>query len=551
MGGAERPRRGRPGARWARRRDLRPLRVARRGRSSGPPPPRRPARRGAARPAWRPRRPSPWSWSDPPRAGRPRAWRSRRFWGGVARCWPPASRAISSATRWGRGRAWARCGASTRRAPRAHGPVPGRRSPAAASGVRRAGPPPNCARRPRAKGRRRTGSSGTPRRPSSWPRSSSRRRSTAAPWPTSCAGSTRRRSARWPPFWSAPRRPRCCTRPRRPGAVTTARAAPSTPRPRRCSPPSPIRRPGRRRTAPSSRAICWAAAHTLYLCAPAHDQRRLRGYFTALTQAVLSHAFASATKSGRPLDPPLLVVLDEAAHIAPLPELDGLAATCASHGIQIVTVWQDLAQVRGRYGARAPTVLNNHRAKLFLPGIADPDTLEYASRLIGDEEASHPSVTRDPTGRRSTTSTTAPRRLLPPEALRCLPRGRAVLVYGTLPPARLQLRPWWAQGRRTASRPVGAGDGRDGRRAPVARRGRGWRGPAPRTGSVPARWWPAPRPGRTPSAASRMAPEPVEQVAAHAGEEVVALERARLDQLVDQVQGGAPGRRPWRRPRPG
>jgi len=185
--------------------------------------------------------------------------------------------------------------------------------------------------------------------------------------------------------------------------------------------------------------------HTLYLCAPAHDQRRLRGYFTALTQQVLAHAFARATRSG-PLSPPLLVVLDEAAHIAPLPELDGLAATCASHGIQIVTVWQDLAQVRGRYGARAPTVLNNHRAKLFLPGIADPDTLDYASRLIGDEEVAQPSVTRDPTGRRSTTSTTGLRRLLPPEELRCLPRGRAVLVYGTLPPARLRLRPWWARG---------------------------------------------------------------------------------------------------------
>jgi len=184
-------------------------------------------------------------------------------------------------------------------------------------------------------------------------------------------------------------------------------------------------------------------SHTVYLCAPAHDQRRLRGYFTALTQQVLTCAFASATRSGRPIDPPLLVVLDEAAHIAPLPELDGLAATCASHGIQIVTVWQDLAQVRARYGARAATVLNNHRAKLFLPGIADPDTLEYASRLVGDEEVTHPSVTRDPAGRRSTTSTTGPRRLLPPEDLRCLRRGQAVLVYGTLPPARLLLKPWW------------------------------------------------------------------------------------------------------------
>ncbi len=183
--------------------------------------------------------------------------------------------------------------------------------------------------------------------------------------------------------------------------------------------------------------------HTLYLCAPAYDQRRLRGYFSALTQQVLSNAFTKATRNGKPLDPPLLVVLDEAAHIAPLSELDGLAATCASHGIQLVTVWQDLAQVRARYGAKAPTVMNNHRAKLFLPGIADPDTLEYASRLVGDQEVTTPSVTRDAQGGRSTTSTTGPRRLLPPEELRCLRRGEAVLVYGTLPPARLRLRPWW------------------------------------------------------------------------------------------------------------
>ena len=192
--------------------------------------------------------------------------------------------------------------------------------------------------------------------------------------------------------------------------------------------------------------------HTVFLCAPAHDQRRLRGFFTALTQQVLAHAFACATKSGRPLDPPLLVVLDEAAHIAPLPELDGLAATCASHGVQLVTVWQDLAQVRGRYGVRAPTVLNNHRAKLFLPGIADPDTLDYASRLIGDEEVTHPSVTLDGRGARSTTSTTGPRRLLPPEQLRCLPWGSAVLVYGTLPPARLRLRPSQRRGVRRSVR---------------------------------------------------------------------------------------------------
>ena len=94
------------------------------------------------------------------------------------------------------------------------------------------------------------------------------------------------------------------------------------------------------------------------------------------------------------------MVLDEAAHIAPLPELASLAATCASHGIQLRTVLHDLARVPARYGSRAPTVVNNHRAKAcFLPGIADPDTLDYVSRLIGDEEITVPSVTRDADGR--------------------------------------------------------------------------------------------------------------------------------------------------------
>jgi type IV secretion system protein VirD4 len=185
-----------------------------------------------------------------------------------------------------------------------------------------------------------------------------------------------------------------------------------------------------------------AGTHTLYLCAPAHDQRRLRGVFVALVKQVLEAAFTKAARSG-PLDPPLLVVLDEAANIAPVAELDGLAATCAGHGIQLVTVWHDLAQIAARYGARAPTVLNNHRARLFLSGIAEPATLEHASALVGEEEVSLGSLTRDGRGGRSTTTSAHRRRLLPPEALRQLPRGTGVLIYGERPPIRLRLDPWW------------------------------------------------------------------------------------------------------------
>jgi type IV secretion system protein VirD4 len=182
---------------------------------------------------------------------------------------------------------------------------------------------------------------------------------------------------------------------------------------------------------------------TLYVCAPAHDQRRLRPVFTMLVQEVIETAFLKVARSGRALDPPLLVVLDEAANIAPLNELDGLAATCAGHGVQLVTVFQDLAQVSARYGVRASTVVNNHRAKVFFSGISDPGTLDHASHLAGDEELAVPSVTRGAGGVRSTTTSEVTRRLLPPDALRRLPAGSAVLVYGALPPARLSLRPWW------------------------------------------------------------------------------------------------------------
>ncbi len=79
-------------------------------------------------------------------------------------------------------------------------------------------------------------------------------------------------------------------------------------------------------------------------------------------------------------------MLDEAANVAPLAELDVLASTAAGHGVQLVTVWQDLAQLQARYGTRAGSVVNNHRVKVFLSGIADPGTLEHASSLIGETE---------------------------------------------------------------------------------------------------------------------------------------------------------------------
>ena len=185
------------------------------------------------------------------------------------------------------------------------------------------------------------------------------------------------------------------------------------------------------------------SAGSLYCCAPARDQERLAPVFTAIVREVLDAAFEKAAASGRPLDPPLLVVLDEAASVAPLADLDRVVATAAGHGVQLVTVWQDLAQVESRYGGRWATVVNNHRAKIVCSGIADPVTLQHVSGLLGEEERSEHSWTVGDDGRRSRTEAVTVKALAPPGWLRQLPPGQAVLVYGSLPPARLSLRPFF------------------------------------------------------------------------------------------------------------
>jgi type IV secretion system protein VirD4 len=185
-------------------------------------------------------------------------------------------------------------------------------------------------------------------------------------------------------------------------------------------------------------------SNTLFLCGPAHEQFRVQGVFSALVSSVVNAAVERVQRVGA-LDHPLLIVLDEAANIAPLRDLDTLASTAAGLGIQLVTVCQDLAQLSTRYGAeRARTIANNHRAKVILSGIADVGTLDTLSGLAGEQAVREETVTSDlKDGRRSTSSSIAYRRLAPADELRRIRPGEGVLVYGYLPAARLSLRPWY------------------------------------------------------------------------------------------------------------
>jgi type IV secretion system protein VirD4 len=148
--------------------------------------------------------------------------------------------------------------------------------------------------------------------------------------------------------------------------------------------------------------------------------------------------------AGSPLPKSLLMVIDEAGNM-PLAWLPEVAATCAGIGILLVTIWQSKAQLDAAYGRLSDSVLTNHLTKLVFSGCSDPATLDYVSRLLGDEEVRRRSISYDVTGggRRSVSESTGRESLTPFHLLRQVRPGEAVLIHGTLPPAHLHARRWW------------------------------------------------------------------------------------------------------------
>jgi type IV secretion system protein VirD4 len=175
--------------------------------------------------------------------------------------------------------------------------------------------------------------------------------------------------------------------------------------------------------------------NTLYVCAPLVDQGRLAPVLGGLITDLVNQAYDRYLRTNEILDPALLLVLDEAGN-TPLAKLPQWASTIAGLGVQLVTVWQSKAQLDETHRRQADTILTNHLTKLFYAGLSDQSSVEYASRLLGDEfvaalldEDRHGRRGRD--DRRSVT----PVHLGPPHLFRQMDSGSAVLVHGTLPPA--------------------------------------------------------------------------------------------------------------------
>ncbi len=174
---------------------------------------------------------------------------------------------------------------------------------------------------------------------------------------------------------------------------------------------------------------------------------------TAITSAVYARQRAVSAGTARP-GPPVQMILDEAANIAPIADLPQWLSTAGGNGLHLVVVFQDLSQVATRWGRHiASGLLTLCSTKLILGGIADPDTLAALSGFIGSYDRTMISHSTGYTsgnwmqpGQTTTSTTTSTQRqpILEPGQIAQIPPGQALLIDGTRY-ATIALGPWWDQ----------------------------------------------------------------------------------------------------------
>ena len=188
----------------------------------------------------------------------------------------------------------------------------------------------------------------------------------------------------------------------------------------------------------------------------------------ALTGHIAREArrLATTKPSGR-LDPPLLLALDEAALISPVP-LENWTADMGGRGVTIIAPFQSRAQLLARYGEhKTATILNNTGSVLLFGGTRDRDDLAFWSTLAGERDERI--TTTDMRGRvASKTVRKVP--VLAPSQIANLPAGKVVVYRRGIAPVIGRARMAWTRPDVRAQRGAPVVTGRRGR----WRRARAW-----------------------------------------------------------------------------
>lgn len=178
--------------------------------------------------------------------------------------------------------------------------------------------------------------------------------------------------------------------------------------------------------------------NTLFISAPPQEQRQLRPVLSGAVSSILDSVFRHVDIHG-PIDPPLVVFLDEIGN-APLARLPEYLSTLASSGVLIVTVWQDVAQIKAAYGESYGSILSNSRHVLVFGASKDPATLEWVRQILGEEGADTLSRTSNVGELFGGSVSSSEQRvsLTPANVLREMPKDRALLISANNLPAEVR-----------------------------------------------------------------------------------------------------------------
>jgi type IV secretory pathway TraG/TraD family ATPase VirD4 len=185
---------------------------------------------------------------------------------------------------------------------------------------------------------------------------------------------------------------------------------------------------------------------TLYLLGTSSGAFATANIVSALIEDVVETARLLASRSpGARLDPPLALILDEAANY-PLPSLGSLMSEGGGTGITTVAVLQSLAQARDRWGhEQAQAIWDSATTKIILGGSSNANDLRDLAQLIGDRETPELSTTRQAGGGRNVTESSRQRSILDPSDIRLIRVGHGLLMLRAARPIMLTLRPWTAR----------------------------------------------------------------------------------------------------------
>jgi type IV secretory pathway TraG/TraD family ATPase VirD4 len=186
------------------------------------------------------------------------------------------------------------------------------------------------------------------------------------------------------------------------------------------------------------------ARGTLYQLATGAGANNSAALVAAFVEDLVEAArHIAATSPGARLDPPVLLALDEVGNLAPLPSLPTLMAEGGGTGITTMPVLQSLAQAREKWSDNAAgAIWDASIVKIILGGASNSKDLHDLTTLIGERDEVTDSTTVGDHGSRSAQRSIRRVPIMPPDTIRTLPFGTALVLLRAAPPIVTRMRTW-------------------------------------------------------------------------------------------------------------